>query len=337
MSLACACAATGEPPDEDPKWRDEAHDDAGDETLSDADLARCRPTRWPDCEQRVDTSGTIAHPFLWEHDVWPEQDHPCRFGCTLTAEQPKAFAPGMAMKLHDDGGISVYSNLPGGRWSLVVPPEGLVPTVVRWTSWCGPNIVITAHDRRRVRVIALSSATGAIVDRYEQAIRPDRQVDEAFDVQMHCYEQFAAIHARGTTAAWSLDAPRPRGAGIPRAVPAEIFARLAQPPSTERPPAVEYEVERTTTRAYHRNGAQLFALDLDGRPLWHAVGGRGPYGIGCLTPAQTDGLVGWSRHSAPTQSLEVIGEHALLEVDHDMSATDVFDAAGQHLVHISNH
>lgn len=317
----CACTPTGEP-------ADAAVDapTATDAPPAAADEARYLPTVWPECAQ-YSSFGSQHHPFVWAR--WPTavEDHRCRFGCTATPAEPVSWAPGIGVWLLDDGEIQIRSSNPDARWDRVLVRAGFDPEVVRWTSWCGDEMTIAAHDRRIVRVISLSRSTGEIVDEFERTIGSDERPDATFDMQLHCWDLHTAVHARGAQEAWSIDVPRHDAHLQPRIVPAEVFDRLFHPRRHEEPWEPR-EILRTPTRVHHRVGRELFALDVSGAPLWHRE--ASDVGIGCLDGWER--LIGTSGGGYPREWLSTVGESVFLDVE---GGTDVFDADGIHVAYVS--
>ncbi len=331
--LACACAPTGEPADAVPATVDApAAVDASAAVDAPAAVAeadeRYLPIVWPDCAQ-YSSQGSQHHPFVW--DRWPTavvEDHRCRFGCTSTTVDPASWAPGIGVRLLDDGEIAIRSSHPDARWDRGLARAGFSPEIVRWTSWCGDEMTIAAHDRRVVRVVSLSRRTGEIVDEFERRIASDDLPDATFDLQLHCWDLHTAVHARGAQEAWSIDVPRHDAHLQPRIVPAEVFDRLFAPPRREETSAAR-EIRRTPTRVHHRVGRELFALDSSGAPLWHREASEPE--IGCLHGRER--MIGGSGGGPRRDEwLSTVGEYVFLDVD---GGTDVFDADGTHVAYVS--
>lgn len=320
--VGCACAPTGEPADAaivDASAAVDAPVAAADE--------RYLPTVWPDCAQDS-SQGSQHHPFVW--DRWPGavEDHRCRFGCTATPAAPVSWAPGIGVWLLDDGEIQIRSSNPDARWDRGLARAGFDPEVVRWTSWCGDEMTIAAHDRRVVRVVSLSRRTGEIVDEFDRTIGSDDRPDDVFDVQLHCWDLHTAVHVRGAQEAWSIDVPRHDAHRQPRIVPAEVFDRISEPRRHEEA-SVAREIQRTRTRVHHRVGRELFALDVSGAPLWHREASDAD--LGCLHGRER--MVGGSGGGAWRHEwLSTFGEYVFLDVD---GSTDVFDADGTHVAYVS--
>lgn len=328
-SILCACAPAGridEPPPEPADTLAELEPPVERCAAADPAIA---PSVWPQCEQ-TSGHGSSQHPFVWEWSL-DLVDHPCRYGCTMTTAAPHARAPGVTTTLHDDGDLGIRSAAPQMPWERRLRHTGFVPTRVRWTSWCGDTMVIAAHDERHVRLVALSSATGEVLDDFEEAIDGADAQPPALDVQLTCWDLRTAVHVHGRDAAWSIDMPRLDPEALPRRVAPEVVAALHQSHRGERHVDSGREVLRTRTRAYHRVGSEVFALDASGTPLWHREASDD--WVGCLQGAQLIGAVACS--GCPTHSvhLSLVGESVAIHVHGMRGSTDVFDPNGVHLAY----
>jgi hypothetical protein len=325
--LACACAPTGEPAGE-PVAEPDVVDEPPPVDVGTEDT-RYLPRFWPGCNQTYGL-GSSQHPFVWDRSPpGVEFDHRCRFGCTMTTAEPATEAPGIDMRLLDDGQITIRSSTLDARWERRLARDGFVPEIVRWTSWCGDELTVAAHDRRRVRVVSLSRTTGEVVDEFERTIAIGRRPDEAFDLQLHCWDLHTAVHALGTKDAWSIDMPRHGATSTLRVVPAEVFERIRVRPSHEQESVVR-EVHRTRTRIHHRVGDEVFALDRDGAPLWHRKATVAE--IGCVDGTEQMFSAGCSFPTQGYEWLSTIGEYVFLDAH---GGTDVFDADGNHVAFVS--
>jgi hypothetical protein len=325
------CTPTGEVDKAPPPFEDEDDDDVVDVGPITSISVPARPSltlSWPGCEQTYPPPNERDSPFVWQSPEG-EGDHPCRHGCTSTRKAPSSAAPGIDVALAADHGVRIAAS----TWHRHLPADGLAAEFVQWTSWCGTEIVLALHDRKNLRLVALDSATGNVVETIEQPI--DRVDDDSFALQMHCREGRTAVHARGRTGAWSMHLPsagHPAKA-VPTRVPDEIWADIqARPHGTEHAGS-ERDESSTATRRYHRKGNELFAFDRDGLPLWHRTAVDA--WIGCLQGGQLMGLVGCSRCPTRTAASRMVGESVVLESHSIRSSTDVFDADGTHLVHLS--
>ena len=332
LALAFAgCTPTGEIEEAPPPIEDEDEDHVDVEPITSISTP-ARPSLtlpWPACEQSYPPPNQRDWPFVWDSLDGAEGDHPCRHGCKSTRKAPRSTAVGTTVAIAADTGVLIAAN----TWHRRLPADGIVADVVQWTSWCGTEIVLALHDREKLRLVALDSATGSVVETIEQPI--DRVDDDSFALQMHCREGRTAVHARGHAGAWSMLVPSPGllGKAAPNRVPKEIWADIqARPWGTEHAGS-ERDESSTSARLYRRKGNELFAFDRDGQPLWHRTAVDA--WIGCLQGGQLMGLVGCSRCPTRTAASRMIGDYVVLESNDVRSSTDVFDAEGTHLVHLS--
>lgn len=285
---------------------------------------------WPGCTQEFPSPfGEQDEPFVWQTAYNEDANHACRYGCTARTASRTSAAPGIVVAILDDGSVRVATS----AWEVRLQAEGILARHVQWTSWCGDEAALAIHDGRTLRLVAIGTASGEIVEDIELPIDtngPNGGLDPAFAMQMHCRDRRTEVHARGHAGAWRTSLPS-HGTPLQR-VPDDVWAEIVAKPYGHEAREQEREEYTTATRRFHRKGHELFAFDRAGLPLWHRKTIHAK--VGCLDEQQHWGLLGCSRCPTPMQGVTLVGEHVMLE-DHDLrSSIDVFDEDGAHVVHL---